>query len=240
MAAETHVVPPSRPWGEAISAQRWWIAVLGVLTVVIMGFIIKPITSDLFVTQAMNGQRKGAVGTLVDALYYGLEPAYALVITLVVSAFVGLACKQVRIGLQCAVAIAVTWVPVVFVKMLIERPRPSSEMLSNPIPVTPGDWSFPSGHTTYVTALAMMLMLTVGARLPLVLRALFVLCAALGIAGVVLTMGVHYPTDVIAAVIWSTTVAPLVWNLLDNVGRRVSRCENASGRIAEKTPGQIF
>lgn len=159
MAAETHVVPPSRPWGEAISAQRWWTAIIGVLAVVIMGFIIKPITSDLFITQAMNDQRKGAVGTLVDALYYGLEPAYALVLTLVVSAFVGLACKQIRIGLQCAVAIAVTWVPVVFVKMIIERPRPSSEMLSNPIPVTPGDWSFPSGHTTYVTALAMMLML---------------------------------------------------------------------------------
>ncbi|AKP07785.1 Phosphatidylglycerophosphatase B [Corynebacterium pseudotuberculosis] len=212
-----------------VSAQRWWTAIIGVLAVAIIGLGVRSLTSDLFITQAMNNQRKGAIESLVDAVYYGLEPAYSLVLTLVISALVGIACKQVRIGLQCAVAIAITWVPVVFLKMLIERPRPSSDLLAHPIPVTPGDWSFPSGHTTYVTALAMMLMLTVGARLPLTLRALLVLCAVLVIAGVVLTMGVHYLTDVVAAVIWSTTMAPLVWNLVDNAGRRLwfSRFENA-------------
>ena len=71
-----------------------------------------------------------------------------------------------------------------------------------------GDWSFPSGHTTAITALATSLVVVLWAtrwRRPALIVALLV-CAGVGVTRVYL--GTHYPTDVLAG--WALGVAAVL------------------------------
>lgn len=72
----------------------------------------------------------------------------------------------------------------VFVKMLVQKPRPEAALLAL---VIRARWAF--------------------ALLPV---------GVVGIALVVLTQGVHYPTDVLASIMWVATVGPAVLALVSS------------------------
>lgn len=109
-------------------------------------------------------------------------------------------------------SVALTWIPVVFVKMLVQKPRPEAALLAHPIVIPTNDYSFPSGHVAFVTALLLMLALVIRARWAFALLPVGVV----GIALVVLTQGVHYPTDVLASIMWVATVGPAVLALVSS------------------------
>ncbi|MFG2994987.1 phosphatase PAP2 family protein [Streptomyces sp. NPDC048340] len=92
-----------------------------------------------------------------------------------------------------------------------------------------GHLSFPSGHTAFLTALALLAALLATGRLGLgrTAGALFVLAAAL-VAGAAMgwaqvALGAHYPTDVLGGWCTALAVAPATAWLVDTVadaGRR--------------------
>jgi membrane-associated phospholipid phosphatase len=94
------------------------------------------------------------------------------------------------------------------IKALIQRPRPLVPRLEH---VTGS--SFPSGHATESTAVALALVLLLGRR-PRRERVAAALAATLLVAAIAASrvyLGVHYPTDVAAGIIlgagWGATAA---------------------------------
>ncbi len=109
-------------------------------------------------------------------------------------------------------------------KLVVARPRPDVGVLTHPFVSTQADGSYPSGHTVFVAAVAMAFwFLWRDSRY----RAVVVAggAVATGLIGLaVIVDGLHYPSDVLASVVWSVTVAPTArWLVVDVVGGRLSR-----------------
>lgn len=107
-----------------------------------------------------------------------------------------------RAGLQAAVALAISHVPVAIVKKLYPRIRPYlaiPETITFRNPLT--DHSFPSGHTTAIFSVTVPFMLTD----PLMI--LLLLPFALIVAVSRMYLGLHYPSDVLVGAAIGTSVA---------------------------------
>jgi undecaprenyl-diphosphatase len=87
-------------------------------------------------------------------------------------------------------------------KLLVERSRPSTALLAGE-----ADYSFPSGHATGATALALATVLLIALVAPVRgRRAATVALAAYAaiICASRLALGVHYLTDIVSAVLFAT------------------------------------
>ena len=175
------------------------------------------IPGELQLTIAANSLHHGLVGAVANFVYGALEPAYSVILVLGLAALLAWRRRDYRAGLIFGGAIATAWLPVVFIKMLVARPRPDAALLPYPTAVTPGDWSFPSGHSAFVTALAVVTIIVMRHRWA---RAAAVLLALTTYVSV-LVCGVHYPTDVVASIVWGLAVTPLTFKLAFRVGSRL-------------------
>ncbi|MFH9424164.1 phosphatase PAP2 family protein [Streptomyces sp. NPDC017529] len=99
-----------------------------------------------------------------------------------------------------------------------------------------GNLSYPSGHTAFVTALALVVALLAAGRFGLgrtagtllVLAAALVAGAAMGWAQVAL--GAHYPTDVLGGWCTALVVIPAIGWLVDRVGGPLAERRADAGR----------
>ncbi len=121
-----------------------------------------------------------------------------------------------RLALAIAFAgtIALTWIPSDIVKIAVGRPRPDATLLPHPVTQMPVDPSYPSGHVVFVTALVLTLVLMLKGtrwhRPAVVLGTIAVVVVVFSVA----ILGVHYPTDALASVLWALGVFPaarIVW-----------------------------
>ncbi|WP_416978381.1 phosphatase PAP2 family protein [Streptomyces sp. T028] len=102
-----------------------------------------------------------------------------------------------------------------------------------------GNLSYPSGHTAFLTALALVVALPVTGRLglgrtagmSLVLAAALVAGGAMGWAQVAL--GAHYPTDVLAGWCTALTVTPATAWLVDRTADRLAADRPVDDRMAD-------
>ncbi|MFI6239648.1 phosphatase PAP2 family protein [Micromonospora sp. NPDC050795] len=124
-----------------------------------------------------------------------------------------------------------------FLKTVVDEDRPcrtiGREIIAGVCP-PPGDWSFPSNHATIAGALAVTTLL-LSRRLGLVALPL----AALGAFSRVF-VGVHYPHDVIAGVLFGALVAVVLTPLLarptsEVLRRRANRSGSPAPKLASRT-----
>ncbi len=100
-------------------------------------------------------------------------------------------------------------------KLIVHRPRPDAHALVHHLSPMPVDPSFPSGHMVFVSTLVVALVMLAGdsrwKSLIMVVGGLLMVFVAV----VLVSDGVHYPSDVVASIVWSLGVAPLMltlWN----------------------------
>ena len=199
-------------------------ALLGALLLLAGGRLLIPFTGDLPLTQSLNTLHAGPAALAVDAVYRALEPVFAVLLTVMLAGLIALRRRDPRVGLRFGLAVALTWLPVGAVKLTVHRPRPTAALLAHPTPVGTLDWSFPSGHVAFVTAVVVAaVLLCHTARSRAVMVGVGVLAVA-GIAVVVLVAGLHYPTDVLASIAWGLLAGPLMWE--------------AGGAVAGRLPAQ--
>lgn len=119
-----------------------------------------------------------------------------------------------------AVTIAATWLSLAVVKLIVHRPRPDSSLL--PFPFTPAqvDASYPSGHTAFVTALVVTIVLGLTAKRSRWVAGIIGALLIVGVATALVVDGVHFPSDVIASIAWGIVVAPLARTLWVSVALR--------------------
>lgn len=190
------------------------VALAGVVIVTGVGFALRSHPFDLAFAQALNTLHTGALGALTSLVYHGLEPVSAIAITVLATAVIWLSTRQLPVAASFAGTVAITWIPSDVVKILVHRPRPEAALMSHPFSPAQVDASFPSGHTVFITAFVVALVFVLrGTRwMPVGVVAGAVL--VVGVAVSVSIDAVHYPSDAVASVFWSLTVAPgvrVVW-----------------------------
>lgn len=200
------------------------ISALGVIAVIAVGVLLRSFPIDAVFVQRLNTLHVGALGTAADFAYLSLEPVAAVAISVVLACAVWAASRSFRAAAAFASVIALTWLPSGLVKLLVARPRPDAVELIHPFVSAQGDGSYPSGHTVFVAAVAMAFwFLWRDSRY----RAVIIVGGAVttGLVGLaVIVDGLHYPSDVLASVVWSVTVAPTArWLVVDVVGSGLSR-----------------
>jgi membrane-associated phospholipid phosphatase len=131
--------------------------------------------------------------------------------------------------------VAVPWLGNEVVKMIVHRPRPDIPSLAHPLIFEPGGLGYPSGHTTFATCLMIgVLLVTRGSRWrPALVAAAAVVSLATAASRVYL--GVHYPTDVTASIVYSIAAVAVVnalWNLLSvpHLSRRLPVADELPNR----------
>ncbi len=203
-------------------ARAVWISGVGAVVVVALFGLLVSRTSamtaaDLQVSKALNAGHTGALGALTSGIYTVFSPAPAIVITVLVVAVILLVSRKLGLAITVGAVIAVTWVPSAVVKVLVHRVRPDAALLPHPFSPQPSDASFPSGHMVFVTALVVtLILLTRGHRLrPLVV--VLGIALVLIVAFALVIDGVHYPSDVLASILWSIGLAPLVLELWNRI-----------------------
>ena len=198
------------------------VAVIGAIAVVALGFIMKANQADQGLVIALNDTHTGLWGSIGTAIYRGIEPLPAVVITLVIAGIVWAGSRSLRTAILFGLTVAFTWLPVAAVKILVDRPRPDAALLAHPFSPLQTDGSFPSGHTAYIVALSIafwfLLRDTRFAWAPIALG--IVATAIIGFA--VVSDGLHFPTDVLGSIIWAlTTAAAVRWLIVDVIAARV-------------------
>ncbi|GGL89584.1 hypothetical protein GCM10009706_30220 [Curtobacterium citreum] len=184
------------------------------MLLVVVGFVLRAHPVDAGLARALNSLHVGVLGAVGSAVYTVFEPVPAVLLTMVLTGLVWARTRRLVTAAAFAGVVALTWIPSDLLKVVVGRPRPDGSVLPHPfVPVQP-DASFPSGHTVFVVALVLAGLMLVPAgprrRVLAVLGGVVVLVVATALA----VDGVHWPTDVVASVVWALAVAPvarIVW-----------------------------
>jgi undecaprenyl-diphosphatase len=207
------VLPPSlRAWLGLIAA-------LAALVVVVVGVLYaghdKPGRVDGWFQSAVDGVRPPWRNVALATDFWG-EPAGAEM--LVVAAVTGcLLLRRPRAGVLIVAGVGLSVGTATLLKHLVGRTIHGD-----------GNLSYPSGHTAFFTALAIVVALLATGRLglgrtagtSLVLAAALVAGAAMGWAQV--SLGAHYPTDVLGGWCTALAVIPATAWLVDRIAGRMA------------------
>ncbi|TIH36169.1 phosphatase PAP2 family protein [Subtercola vilae] len=187
-----------------------WTAAIGVLVVLIVGLLIRTTHVDFAIVQVLNAHHHGAVGSLANAVYQTFGPAPAIVGTAVFTAIIAAITRSLRVASTFAVTIAGTWVSLAVVKLIVHRPRPDAALLPFPFDPAQIDASYPSGHAAFATALIVTIVLGLASRRNRWIVGTIGGVLIFGVGTALVIDGVHFPSDVIASIVWGITVAPLI------------------------------
>lgn len=168
---------------------------------------------DLAVIQALESARTPFVDAIALADSVVFSPVGALVIVAVVSAVAWLGLRRPGSAVAFAALALLPWLGSTVVKDIVRRPRPLSADLPHHV-LTDTGFSFPSGHTSFVVALGLALLIVFGrGRLRRPLLA-FAIVVPLLTAFSRVYLGVHNPSDVLASLVYATAAVLLVLALL--------------------------
>ena len=184
-----------------------WTAIIGIVIVFTVGLLIRHSHFDLAVVQYLNDHHHGTIGSITNAVYKFFGPLYAILGVVVVTGIIVAVSRSLRVSSTFAATIAATWLSMAAVKLIVHRLRPDPSLLSFPFNPAQIDASYPSGHTAFITALVVTLFLGVAINrrwLVAFIGGLFIVLVGLS----VIVDGIHFPSDVIASVIWGIVVAP--------------------------------
>lgn len=200
-------------------AGRWGVATIGIAVVLIGGVLLSGSSIDLPLAAAFNALHVGVVGSVATGVYAVLEPAGAVILTVIVAAALWVGLRNLRTALVFGASVAVAWLPVGVIKVAIERPRPLAAALPHPTQPMPLDGSFPSGHSAFAVAFAIALTMVLAGTAARRWVAPLALAFVVLVLGSVLIDAVHFPSDVVASLVWSLTVTPAVLLTIQRLAR---------------------
>jgi membrane-associated phospholipid phosphatase len=187
------------------------VAVATVVLVAVGGVVFRALGNfERPLSHALNTLHHGALGALGNVVYRDVGPVPAILGTILLTGLILLVSRDLRVASTFAVTIAVTWLSVAIVKVLVDRPRPDTALLPFPYRPIQVDASYPSGHATFITALAVVVIAMIASQRARAITIPIVVMIVAFAAFLLAVDGVHYTTDVLASIIWALGVAPLV------------------------------
>ena len=155
-----------------------------------------------------------AVALSIDWLF---SPAAGAVLVLLAAGSVLLVTRRPGPAIRFVLVVMIPTVGADVIKLLVHRARPDIPSLPHILLLEPGGLSFPSGHTSFAACFLLgVILVTAGHRWhPFVIGTAAVVVLATAASRVYL--GVHYPSDVVASIVYSLAAVALVnaaWTLL--------------------------
>jgi membrane-associated phospholipid phosphatase len=190
------------------------ITAVAVVALTVIGFMLQAHPVDQQLSAAFNTAHISAAGAFSSAVYLLFGPVPAIGLTIATATVIGATKRHWRSAAAFAGVVALTWIPSDLVKILVHRPRPDAYMLIHPFSPAQLDASYPSGHAVFIGAfvIALLYLLSDTRWFSLGVVVGIGLVAAVALALVI--DGVHYPTHVLASILWFITVAPaarVIW-----------------------------
>ncbi|WP_345066588.1 phosphatase PAP2 family protein [Leifsonia kafniensis] len=165
-------------------------------------------TSELGIDQWLSLQHTPFLDGVTLTIAWLFDPAMAVVITVVTAVLIGIVTRNPARVLTFLGMIAVAWGGSEVLKWIVQRPRPDASLLAHPL-LTEHSFSYPSGHTCFVAALGLALIFLARDH---PWRPLVITVAALAtvlVAASRVSLGVHYPTDVAASLVYAVAASAL-------------------------------
>ncbi|WP_132994274.1 phosphatase PAP2 family protein [Gordonia zhaorongruii] len=217
-------MPSHRERSQAPSGAASTLSALAVVTLAI-AIIHRPLRSDRLWTRYLVGHRLDWVTDAAAGFSSIISPLTAPIIAVVIGAVLILRDRSVGRGLALVGAVigsaSLTWI----LKLLIDRSRPPVEIQLEP---PESAMSFPSGHASAATALAVSLAVLVAPRAGRATRGALVAAATIG-AGLSafsrVYLGMHWTSDAIAGFLVGAGAALGASALLDRFGSVVVRID---------------
>jgi membrane-associated phospholipid phosphatase len=188
-------------------------AILVVAVLIAVGFVLSSATGwtsrEMDFLRSVNRLHTPGLDWLALGIDWLFGPPVALILVALGTVVVG-ATLRARSAVQFIVIVVAPWLGTEAVKLIVHRPRPDIPSLAHPLVLEPGGLSYPSGHTTFATCLALGIVIVVGGsrwRPVLIVGAVVVSIAT---AGSRVYLGVHYPTDVTASIVYSIAAVTFV------------------------------
>lgn len=144
-------------------------------------------------------------------------PAVATVVVLLATGWILFDTRLPRTAIQFLLIVVIPTLGAAVIKLIVHRPRPDIPSLTHILVLEPGGLSFPSGHTSFAASILLGLIVVTArhGRRPLLIGVAVVV--VLGTAASRVYLGVHYPSDVVASIVYSiaaVTLANAAWTLM--------------------------
>ena len=157
----------------------------------------------------------------LDAVALGIDwlfsPAVGVLLVLLAAGSVLLVTGRADSAIRFLLVVMIPTFGAAVIKLLVHRARPDIPSLPHILLLEPGGLSYPSGHTNFAASFLLGIILVMAGHR---WRAFMVGAGAvvvLGTAASRVYLGVHYPSDVVASIVYSIAAVALVnaaWTLL--------------------------
>ena len=191
-----------------------------ILAVIISGLVLSAsagwTAGEMDVLRQVNAIHTAPLDAVALGIDWLFNPAVGVVLVLLTAVSVLVATGRPGAAIRFLLVVLIPTVGAEVIKLLVHRARPDIPSLPHILLLEPGGLSFPSGHTSLAACfLVGVVIVTAGHRRhPLVIGAAVVVVLATAASRVYL--GVHYPSDVAASIVYSVAAVALVnavWQL---------------------------
>jgi membrane-associated phospholipid phosphatase len=186
---------------------RHWVLVSVALTVAVLalGYIVTGIhqitSTEVLVDEELSRDHAPALTALALIVNGVFSPLGNVIILVVIFLFLLVVRRAPVNATAVTLLIASGWLSAEAFKLLVARPRLHSTLLAHPLLAEPGADSFPSGHTSFAVAAAIgAYVLARGTRWRMT-ATLAGVAFVLLVGATRLYLGVHYPSDIVGAVL---------------------------------------
>jgi membrane-associated phospholipid phosphatase len=181
------------------------IVLLVVILVIVGGIALTHSASETAaetrVLASIAAARVSALVSVSLALNWVFSPPIAVIVGVLATLGVFLVARSWVTALHFALLVLGTWLSSEVVKVIVHRPRPTARLADTLVP-NPDPDSYPSGHVCFALALGLaFFVLVVRSRVRTIIAVLAVLLA-LVTAGSRVYLGIHYPTDALASLVF--------------------------------------
>jgi undecaprenyl-diphosphatase len=136
------------------------------------------------------------------ALNWIFSPPIAAIVGVVSAAIVLIVTRRWLPVLHFAILVLGTWLSSEVIKVIVHRPRPHAGVADTLVP-NPDPDSYPSGHVCFAIGFGFaILVLVMRSRVRAIVAVLAILLS-LATALSRIYLGIHYPTDVVASVVFA-------------------------------------
>ncbi|WP_308466808.1 phosphatase PAP2 family protein [Rathayibacter soli] len=184
-----------------------------IVIVIAFGFLVSAGPSsdswELSFLQFLSSNHTSFASAVSLGIAWLFSPPIAITLSLIAGALVALVTRSPGRTATFLLMIAAVWAGSEVIKWLVHRARPDGALLADPLALEHG-FSYPSGHTCFTAALALAVIFLARDNRPrLVLLSVIGALATVLVAFSRMYLGVHYPTDVMAAIVYSAAAAAL-------------------------------